>query len=99
MANKKAVWINDSKGIKTKKSIIDPLLTYIKKYINEYTNATSNNKKNMRTKDLVSIHKKLVELQKVIIDIDNGILADNIIKYIAPFFSFTNIVSNTKMLK
>lgn len=99
MANKEAIWSKDPKGIKTKKSIVDPLLTYIKKYIKEYTTKITNNKINMRTKDLANIHKKLVELQKVIIDIDNDILAEDIIKYIAPFFSFSKIDSNAKMLK
>lgn len=84
--NKKSIWNHDYKGVKTKGYIINPLLQYLKQILNDYWIANIDNFKNIDTdyvNKLFKIFKSIHEIKK---EIDNGHLADSIIKYIAPHF-------------
>jgi hypothetical protein len=87
LANKKSCWIHDPKGIKTKNYIIDPLLNHVRYYCLTYleNNEFDKSKKNdidycHDTTDLLATLWNIAEL------IRRGELADDIIKYMAPFF-------------
>jgi len=85
-ANKESVWNHDYKGVKVKKCIIDPLLKYIRDIINQYWIVSMDNFNKFETNKLIELQEILVSLQLIKNDIDTGILADNMIKYIAPHF-------------
>lgn len=88
LENKESIWNHDYKGIKTKKCIIDPLLQYIKKYITSYW------EKNLHlpVKAIIDVDALAKRQEKYNItyaietEIDNGSLANDIIRYIASFF-------------
>ena len=89
LANKESMWNQDCKGAKTKNCIINPLLKYVKEVIDEYWAENIKNIKNpkkMDTEHLVQVQNKLVALKKIKGEIDNGLLAENIVRYIAPEF-------------
>ncbi|ARF09881.1 zinc finger protein [Indivirus ILV1] len=78
--NKENIWSYDKKGIQTKKIIIDPALEYIKEYLIEFCdkNGTSTNE------------PKFTQLRaavEILQYINSGLLADDVIRYIAPVFS------------
>lgn len=77
---KETVWIYDKKGIKVKEIIIEPILSYIS---NELINFAKENAK--------SIDESMINNLVLLIDIkdliDKGILANNILRYITPWFS------------
>lgn len=84
--NKQSIWNHDYKGVKTKSYIINPLLQYIKKILNDYWVANIDNFKNLDVdylNKLFTIFKSIHEIKK---EIDSGRLANTIIKYIAPKF-------------
>ena len=84
--NKQSIWNHDYKGVKTKSYIINPLLQYIRKILNDYWVANIDNFKNLDVdylNKLFTIFKSIHEIKK---EIDSGKLADAIIKYIAPKF-------------
>jgi hypothetical protein len=80
-------WTIDKKGIKTTECIINPLLEYIKKLLNDYiqTNAITN----INMIDMKYYEPKLIKMNKLtkICDhINTGQLADGILSYITPNF-------------
>jgi hypothetical protein len=80
-------WYSDKSGIKTKKSIVDPLLNYIRKILAEYVGSInseiiSDEKPSNNYVDKLTIMGKIISMQSKI-DQDLG---DEIMKYIAPFF-------------
>lgn len=85
MDNKKSLWNHDYKGVKTKEYIIHPLLQYIKRYITNYINNFVLDVNNLTTKDYQDIVEKQLAIAHIIQYIDND-LADNIVRYIAPYF-------------
>lgn len=96
--DKKAIWTNDPKGVKTKKYIIEPLLSYIRDYIKKYLWSLDAKDCYKRNEDNLKIQKKLFELGLIINVIDTGCLANDIIKFIAPYFTF-NKKDDIKMIK
>jgi hypothetical protein len=88
VANNKSLWNHDPKGVKTKNFIINPLMKYIKEYIDEYwiENIDMHNLRSMNTEKIISMQSNLQTLQKIKKDINNDTIAINIIKYIAPHF-------------
>ena len=88
LINNEGVWQSDEKGIRTKDLIIKPLLQFIKNYIDIY----SKNNVTLLTEStdmFLEIGEILQDAYKVKKDIDNNTLADNILKYIAPFFTIS----------
>ena len=85
MTNNNSSWNQDPKGVNTKKTIIYPLLDYVKDFIDTYWKehihvCADNVKKFIKVSEII---KHSYNIKK---EIDNGSLADDIIKYIAPFF-------------
>jgi len=87
LADKKSIWNHDYKGVKTKKCIVDPLLQHIKKYIGNYweknVDLKINKKKEIDVTAFEKRQKKYNTTYAIETDIDNGLLANDIIKYIA----------------
>ena len=88
MANNKSNWSMDKKGIKTKEYIIHPLLVFIKKIISKYLQNIHNLVSKSPYDDLLIIMENAGELSLIKKDIETGILSEEIIKYLAPHFSF-----------
>jgi len=90
LEDKKSIWNHDYKGVKTKKCIIDPLLQHIKKYIGSYWENNVDLKiKKGREIDIDVLQKRQQKYNityAIETEIDNGVLANDIIKYIASHF-------------
>ena len=74
-------WIYDKKGAKTKKTIIEPALQFIRNELFKFCQENGSNTK-------AHILKKMIACNSIILAIDSGDLSDKINKYIAPEFSF-----------
>ena len=82
-------WVIDKKGIVLDKSIIKPPLKNIKNIINKYIINNSTPEKTqfyVENDSYNRVAKQLEILTSIVIEIDDGSLGDNIIKYIAPHF-------------
>ena len=86
LATKKSTWNHDYKGIKTKTYIIDPLLKYIKDYIDEYWVSTLDKYTSHKVDNVNKYHKIYITLHQIKKDIETDVLGNCIIKYIAPYF-------------
>lgn len=94
---KEQYWDYDYKAVKTKICIIDPLLTKIKKFINKYTIKFIDE---IKSDDFIvkeSLLNKFNSLAQIRYDINHGTLADRIVKYMAPYFSFDRNYSIDKL--
>ena len=85
LANNNTEWNHDYKGVNTKKSIIEPLLDHVKKYIDDYwkeniSTCADDVDKFLKVSDIIKITYNIKK------DIEDGRLADDILRYIAPFF-------------
>lgn len=86
--HKKSDWLVDKKGIRTSKFIIDPLVAYIKNVIGNYLETTENIDEYIHE----SAHKMKEILDKfrtageIMCDINNKVLQEQMLKYIAPYF-------------
>ena len=87
LENNKSIWSHDFKGIKVKLCIVLPLLKYIRKCIDEYWVNNLDNMKYIETNKLVELQEKFITLQKIKKDISNDIIANDIVRSIAPYFS------------
>lgn len=90
MENKKSIWNHDYKGIKTQKCIIDPLLQYVKKSIETYWAKNINKEIPMNNNevDVAALNERQQKFNityAIETGIDNGNLANEIIKYIASY--------------
>jgi hypothetical protein len=86
LSNNQSIWNHDYKGIKIKEYIIRPLLRYIKEYVDEYWMSNLDQFKNTDIKKINKFSKIYNSLHMIKKDIDNDILTDEIVKYIAPNF-------------
>ncbi|QKF94830.1 hypothetical protein QKU48_gp1372 [Fadolivirus algeromassiliense] len=86
LESNKSIWSHDFKGVKVKMCIINPLLKYIRKCIDDYWIVNLDNMKSLDTKELVKLQEKFIALQKIKQDIGNEVIANNIIRYVAPHF-------------
>jgi len=94
------IWNHDSKGVKTKKFIINPLLKYIRKQIDEFWAENMESYKHLDTDEIIKLHELLHVIYFIKKDIDNDIIASNIIKYMAPYFTLDdNIVPGNKLIE
>ncbi len=88
----KIKWVIDKKGIKTKKYVINPLLQYLRdemsKYILKYSNSTED-----------SVISKLKAITEMFVLIDKDILANEVIRYMAPYFAVTTIKDSEPKIK
>jgi hypothetical protein len=84
----KIEWHLDKKGIKTIEYIINPLIRYMETIIREYLDnpqLSHNNKKSKNYK--VEDSEKVYNIKTILEDIDKEVLNNQVLKYIAPYFS------------
>ena len=81
-------WKIDKKGVKTTNFLIDPVLEYIKKLIDkkkmeliESINQTENN-------DISLVFERIRIISEINKSVNDGILSNDILKYISPYFYF-----------
>lgn len=86
LANKKSIWNHDYKGIRTKDCIINPLLNHIKKCIDDYWMAKIDIYKRSKITELNKLTKTYNSIYQIKKDIESDVLANSIIRYIAPHF-------------
>ncbi len=98
LVDKKSIWNHDYKGVKTKKYIVEPLLQYVKKYIASYWEKNLNKPTNKKKEvDVDALAKRQADYNityAIESDIDNGIMANDIIKYIASHFRMDKHTAN-----
>ena len=97
--NNNSIWNNDYKGIKTKDCIVTPFLKYIKKCINEYCGNNIEEYRSIDTDTLIRIQTILIVIQKIKVKINNGELAEDIVRYIAPYFYLDRTNSNNNLVE
>jgi len=91
--NKKSIWIADKKGVQTREYIIDPLMDKVKEIMKNYIETTNAKVKtakelyNKMTADLDGVRLAI----KLHDELDNKIYHDDILRYIAPRFSYDKI--------
>lgn len=91
LANKESYWSHDFKGLKTKSYIIEPLLDYIREYCQKYIDDHEINEKNRHEiKNCREVTETINALGNIMIDVKKGVLAEDIVKYIAPYFQINN---------
>lgn len=80
-----SIWNHDYKGVKIKNRVIVPLLDFVKESIIEYCVIDSQLTKpvNISITENIGRHNKLLIIRQTI---DSGTLANEIVRYIAPYF-------------
>ena len=91
MVNDSSNWIIDKKGTKTREYLIDPLLKHIKSLIISYQKNMSIGTNMAEMEHILEINKHVI---KLIVDIDDGIVGNNLLKYMSSHLFF-----NEKLLK
>lgn len=90
LASNNSHWSEDDKGLKIKKSIIDPLLKYIRDYVNDKIDELHEEIEISVGYECIDIGQKQLSLGKIREQINNGTLKDSIVKYIAHAFRFNS---------
>ena len=85
--------------MKTKEYIIDPLLSYIKPLIKEYTIQQSYELHNLTDYQAKIMLNNLILANIIMKNINDGILSADIIKYLAPHFYLNKEQEDIKLLK
>ena len=92
MVNNSSNWVIDKKGIKTKEYLIDPLLKHIKELIIYYQKHSMNLSTNaIEVEFILELNKNIL---KLVTEIDDGIIGNNLLKYIS-----THLYFNEKQIK
>lgn len=84
MHNKNLDWRVDKKGLKTSKYIIEPALDYIGECLEEYLQKTKIGKRSDSANLIVNVMNNFNDVNKIIQMIEDKILEEEILKYIAP---------------
>jgi len=83
-------WIIDKKGVKTKKHVIDPILAYVRECMLDFMAADDVTQyRNLTTEEALEKTSKMNDALTVTEVIDDDVLAEDILKYIAPYFCLT----------
>lgn len=92
IVNNSSNWIIDKKGTKTREYLINPLLKHIKDLVIDYQKNSMNLSTNtVEIEYILEINKQIL---KLINDIDDGVVGNNLLKYIS-----THLFFNEKLLK
>lgn len=83
---KKNLWIWDKNGNNVKEIVIIPALNYILYKLEEYKNKKIIELMNCNKISYNEINEKILIAFKIESDINNGILSNDILKYMAPYF-------------
>ena len=99
ITNKSSKWKVDKKGVKTKKYLINPTLEYIKKMLE---NENISLIKKMEDTDRNNL-EEIIEKVRIIADINknikDGILSNEILKFISPHFYFDDKFKKIKLIE
>ena len=99
ITNKLSKWKVDKKGVKTKKYLINPTLEYIKKMLE---NENISLIKKMEDTDRNNL-EEIIEKVRIIADINknikDGILSNEILKFISPHFYFDDKFKKIKLIE
>lgn len=96
-SNNKPEWCKDNNGIKIKNTIVTPMLDHINKKIEIYIKIKAKEILNSKGGEMSEIINKLTIGTEISRDITTNLIADNIIRYIAPHFSMdTNLLLANK---
>jgi hypothetical protein len=98
VANNGSIWNHDYKGIKIKQYIINPLLKYIKEFIDTYWISNLDKFKTLKIDELNKLQQNYQTIYKIKKDIDADILGNDIIRYIAPQFYMHRMEHNTECI-
>ena len=90
IAKNKSLWIDDIKGAKTIKYMITPMLDYINNYVKDCIKEESDKVIDLSQEDGNIINKNLEILSEITTIINDHLLHDDIIKYIAAYFRMEN---------
>ena len=85
--------------MKTKEYIIDPLLSYVKPLIKEYTIKQSCELHNLTDFQSKKMINNLTLANIIMKNINDGILSADIIRYLAPHFYLNKEQEDVKLLK
>ena len=99
LMNEKDNWCLDKKGIKTTKSVIEPLLDFLKLNIKVSVKTKSENFHKVDSGDLESNLKDMKILNDISSSIDDKSLANNIIKLMAAHFYLNKNEDNVALLE
>lgn len=94
-SNNKPEWHKDNNGIKIKNSIIIPMLNHVNQKIEIYNKSKAREMINCKFGEMMEIVNKMSVATEISRDIDTNLIADNIVKYIAPHFSMDTNLSLT----
>ena len=86
MVSGKVDWVVDKKGIKTTKYIIQPILNYINKCALKYISDTDPRHTGLTTEQAVAKAIQLNKAMEISNMIDDKVLIDDLLKYMAPHF-------------
>jgi hypothetical protein len=86
LLHNKADWKIDKKGIKTKKFIIEPILEYIDDQIRDYIQNFNIDYEIVNAKEAEKKMMKIKSATEIIKLIEDQILCEQVLKYIAPYF-------------
>lgn len=92
------VWSTDKNGILIKDATVVPMLKYINEKIGVFSKEQSKSMANCSTSGVMDLLAKIGTAAEISRDIDSGIIARDVIRYIAPYFSI-DLNSNTLLLK
>lgn len=84
MTNKNLDWNVDKKGIRTSKCIIDPVLSYVRNSLTDFLRNASPGTRANTTGEVVDIMMLLKETVEIMQLIDDKILEEDILRYMAP---------------
>ena len=84
--NNKVDWKVDKKGIKTTKFIIEPILEYVNQQIRNYVENFDIDYHNDSVRIAENKMMKLKSATEIIQNIEDKVLSDDILKYVAPHF-------------
>lgn len=94
LKNKKSDWAIDKKGLKTKEYIIVPLLKYLKPKIRSYMLKLSKNMNDVHPSKILQINQNVQSAGTLLVEISKGIIANDIVKRIAPHFYLSKTVKH-----
>ena len=90
IAKNKSLWIDDIKGVETIKYVITPMLDYINNYVKDCIKEESDKVIGLTQEEGNNINKNLEILSEITTIINDHLLHDDIIKYIAAYFRMEN---------
>lgn len=86
IASNKSRWVDDTNANRIKESIIQPLLQHIKSHIKNEHKLIHNKMRKGSADVCIQLTPKINNLAKIQLEINNGMLEDDIVKYISPSF-------------